>query len=144
MPCNGTMRAVYVAGSTSDVERVNYVQEMVLNAGWGITFDWTGAEGEIRTDGSWDTASDKGAEIASREIDACRRADLTILLFPPNGGGLGCWIEMGATLSSGGEVWVVEPGRDSVFWQHPKVRRFRSIEALAAALPGQLSSTEDE
>lgn len=131
------LRAVYVAGSTSDVERINYVQGLVRGAGWGITFDWTGAEGEIRTDGSWDTVPDKGAEIASREIDACRRADLTILLFPPKGGGLGCWIEMGATLAAGGEVWVVEPGRDSVFWQHPKVRRFRSIEALSAALPGE-------
>lgn len=126
--------AVYVAGSTRDVERINYVQRLVLDAGWSITFDWTGAEGEIRTDGSWDTVPEKGAEIASREIDACRNADLTILLFPPSGGGLGCWIEMGATLAAGGAVWVVEPGRDSVFWQHPRVRRFADLNDLRTAI----------
>jgi hypothetical protein len=129
LPSQSTRR-VYVAGSTRDVERVNYVQRLVTDRGWQITFDWTGAEGEIRTDGSWDTVPDAGARIASREVDACRTADLTILLFPPQGGGLGCWIEMGATLAAGGEVWVVEPGRDSVFWQHPNVRRFATLAEL--------------
>lgn len=124
-------RRVYVAGSTRDVERVNLVQRLVRGAGWEITFDWTGAEGEIRTDGSWDTVPEKGAEIATREIEACRTADLTILLFPPTGGGLGCWIEMGATLASGGEVWIIEPARDSVFWQHPNVHRFAGIFEMA-------------
>ena len=130
-PLPDQSKRVYVAGSTRDVERINAVQRLVRGAGWEITFDWTGAEGEIRTDGSWDTASEKGAEIAMREIEACRSADLTILLFPPKGGGLGCWIEMGATLAAGGEVWIVEPGRDSVFWQHPRVRRFEGIYAMA-------------
>ena len=59
---------------------------------------------------------------------------MTILLFPPMGGGLGCWIEMGATLTSGGEVWVIEPGRDSVFWQHPNVTRFDGIVSMAQAM----------
>ena len=86
------------------------MQELVRRAGWAITFDWTGAEGEIRTDGSWDSASEKGADIAEREIQACRDADLTILLFPPQGGGLGCWIEMGATLASGGDVGLSSRG----------------------------------
>jgi hypothetical protein len=125
---------VYVAGSTRDVERVKGVQDAVRAFGSTITFDWTGAEGEIRTDGSWDSASEAGARIAQREIDACTSADLTILLFPPSGGGLGCWIEMGATLASGGEVWVLEPGRDSVFWQHPNVRRFTSMRHLMSSL----------
>jgi hypothetical protein len=118
---------VYVAGSTRDVERVNRVQALVRSAGWEITFDWTGAEGE-------DTVPERGAAIASREIEACVTADLTILLFPPLGGGLGCWIEMGATLGAGGEVWVVDPGRDSVFWQHPRVRRFAGIVELAQSM----------
>ena len=125
---------VYVAGSTRDVERVKGVQDAVRAFGHEITFDWTGAEGEIRTDGSWDTVPETGARIAQREIEAAGNADLTVLLFPPSGGGLGCWIEMGATLARGGEVWVLEPGRDSVFWQHPNVRRFPSMRHLMGAL----------
>lgn len=121
---------VYVAGSTRDVERVNGIQDAVRASGHEITFDWTGAEGEIRTDGSWDTAPEAGARIAQREVEASRAADLTILLYPPGGGGLGCWIEMGATLAGGGEVWVVEPARDSVFWQHPNVTIFSSVTNL--------------
>ena len=123
---------VYVAGSTSDVKRVNVVQRHVRAVGWTITFDWTGAEGEIRTDGSWDTVPERGATIAVREIESCRIADLTIVLCPP--AGLGCWIEMGATLATGGAVWVVEPHRDSVFWQHPNVRRFGTLGAVLDAL----------
>lgn len=125
---------VYVAGSTSDTKRVNEVQQLVRDAGWAITFDWTGAEGKIITDGSWDKHSAAGAHIASREIVSCVTADLTILLSPQKPGGLGCWIEMGATLAGGGDVWVVEPFRDSVFWQHPHVRRFDSFDELLAEL----------
>jgi hypothetical protein len=136
--------SVYVAGSTKDTERINVVQGWVRDLGWTITFDWTGPEGEIRNPrggadfetqaGGWAEAPEKGAEISTREIKACRAADLTILLFPPKGGGLGCWIEMGATLASGGEVWVVEPQRDSVFWMHPNVRVFHSLDALSLEL----------
>lgn len=127
-------RRVYVAGSTRDVENVNAVQSVARAFGCEITFDWTGAEGEIRTDGSWDTAAEKGAEIATREIAACVDADLVILLSPPNGGGLGCWIEMGAALASGAEVWVVDPRRDSVFWQHPAVTRLPDVADVAIRL----------
>lgn len=117
---------VYVAGSTRDIERVQMVQGWARSAGDTITFDWIGAEGEIRTEA--------GARIAQRKVQACVEADLLILLFPPNGGGLGCWIEMGAALASGADVWVVEPQRDSVFWQHPLVRRFSRIQDLCNVL----------
>jgi hypothetical protein len=131
---------VYVAGSTREVERVNHVQALVLAAGWAITFDWTGPEGEIR-DSGWDAAAEKGALISSREIEACKTADLTIVLCPP--AGLGCWIEMGASLAAGGEVWVVDPVRDSVFWQHPQVQRM-SLAECEQAIPRQALSVPGE
>lgn len=124
---------VYVAGSTKEVDRVKKVQEVVRNKGWDITFDWTGAEGEIKTKRPWV----KGAQIARNEIQACQDADLTILLCPVVSTGLGCWIELGATLASGHEVWIVEPQKDSVFWEHPDVREFieesELFEAIATA-----------
>jgi hypothetical protein len=122
---------VYVAGSTKDIERVQHVQRHCTDRGWLIAFDWTRAEGNM-PDGVWDNWPELGAEIAEREVNACSSADLTILLSPA--GGLGCWIEMGCTLAAGGEVWVVEPYRDSVFWQHPLVRRFDTFDALMATL----------
>lgn len=125
---------VYVAGSTRDLDRVRSVQNLARSLNHEITFDWTGSEGEIRIDGSWDVAHETGSRVAQTEIAACLSADLTILLFPPNGGGLGCWIEMGASLASGSQVWVVSPGRDSVFWQHPLVSRFSTLEDLSHML----------
>lgn len=138
-PYDEPAKRVYVAGSRHDIERVNSVQALVRDVGWEIVFDWTGAEGEVRTDASWDAAPEKGAAIALHEIEAAKSAELLILVFPQTRNGLGCWIEMGATLASGGEVWVVEPGRDSVFWQHPRVRRFSCLESLEAAVRGPTS-----
>jgi len=126
---------VYVAGSTSDVENVQTVQNWFRREGWDITFDWTGAEGQIRTDGSWDRHPIQGARIATTEIDAVALADLYVVLSPESRPGLGCWIEMGAALASGVQCWVVKPARDSVFWQHPLVRRFGSFAELAEAIP---------
>lgn len=135
---------VYVAGSTRDTGRINDVQRWCRDLGWDITFDWTGPEGEIRNPrggadfqnaaGGWAEAPEKGAEISMREIEACRSADLSIVLFPPGGGGLGCWVEMGATLAAGGQVWIVAPERDSVFWMHPNVTVFKDMAALADRL----------
>lgn len=128
------MAKVYVAGSTGEIDRVNLVQHLVSEAGNEITFDWTGAEGTIITDGSWDSHSVIGSKVSSREIKACQDADLTIVVSPKNKPGLGCWIEMGATLASGGQVWVIDPQRDSVFWQHPNVTRFDTINDVESAL----------
>jgi hypothetical protein len=122
---------VYVGGRTNDIERVQEVQEYIMSLGpqFRITYDWTRAEGNM-PEGGWDGHPDLGRQIAVSEVEACKDADLTIILMPPDGGGLGCWIEMGAALASGGRVYVVGPGRDSVFWQHPNVERFGSLAAL--------------
>ena len=126
---------VYVAGSTKEVPRVQRVQQAVRDASLEIAFDWTGAEGMIRTqDQPWDEVHDHGVRISCREIEACFTAGLTIVLCPPLGQGLGCWIELGAALAGYGLVWVVKPPRDSVFWHHPKVTRFASDEELLSQL----------
>ena len=137
-------RRIYVAGGTSDIERVNDVQSIARAFGCEITFDWTGGEGELRTDGSWNTAPENGAELAAREIAACVSADLVIVLCPPSGQGLGCWIEMGAALACGAEVWVVEPERDSVFWQHPRVIQLSGIADITLLLYSAALTQPDE
>lgn len=123
---NNPLIRVYVAGSTKEVERVRRVLESARDLGWYITFDWTGVEGEIKTTGPWE----RGAEIAQNEIKACQDADLVILLAPKVSTGLGCWIEVGAALASDTEVWVVEPGKESVFWEHPFVTKVPTLADL--------------
>jgi hypothetical protein len=112
---------VYVAGSTKEIERVRDMQKSVRDKGWDIILDWTKwIEGETGIEGPLE----RGSEIAIREISACQNADLTILLCPIVSSGLGCWIEVGAALASGNEVWIIEPRKDSVFWNHPAVTYF--------------------
>jgi hypothetical protein len=41
---------VYVAGRTTDLDRVREVMNALREEGHEITFDWTGPDGEIRTD----------------------------------------------------------------------------------------------
>jgi hypothetical protein len=75
-------KGAYVAGRTSDVERVRRVQDAMRRAGYEITFDWTGPGGEIRKD--WGgVAHERGAALSQREIAAVHRADVTVL----------CWME---------------------------------------------------
>lgn len=128
---------IYVAGSTKDVFRVKVVQRMARRLGHSITFDWTGAEGEVRGDGSWPDHPIRGSEISRREIAACCEADVTIRLCLPNSDSIGGWIEAGATLGAGGELWVVQPPRDSVFWQHPRVHMFDELLELQHELKGR-------
>lgn len=126
------MRA-YVAGSTKDVANVRALQQLLRDAGWSITFDWTGVEGEIRSDWSGD-AHVRGGDLSVREIAACATADAIFLLCPPRG--LGCWVELGAALASGVPAIVVAPQRESVFFHHPLVTVVASMDEAMAAFPG--------
>ena len=125
----------YVAGSAKDMERVRFVQRLVCNHGGSVTFDWTGPEGMVRTqDQPWDEVPEHGQRISQAEVQACLTCERLIIVCPPAGQGLGCWIELGVALGAGAQIWVLDPPRDSVFWQHPNVRRLRDLGELHQAL----------
>lgn len=119
---------IYLAGSTKELERVERVKAVLLQNGHRLTFDWAGAEGEVRMgtgDDTWDHAPVAARRLSQQEVEAVATADLLILLCPPRGRGLGCYLEMGVALGQDIDVWVSHeaPGteRDSVFWHHPAV-----------------------
>jgi hypothetical protein len=119
---------IYLAGSTKELERVERVKTVLLYQGHSLTFDWAGAEGEVRMgegDDTWDHAPLAARDLSQKEVNAVMDADVLILLCPPRGRGLGCYLETGVALGNDIDVWVSHerPGteRDSVFWHHPAV-----------------------
>lgn len=129
---------VYVASNRENIDNVRRLQSVVRDAGHEVIFDWTGSEGKVLThQESWyDTANsrEKGKEISEKEINACIEADLIIVICPEAGKGLGCWIELGAGLAAGTRIWIINPARDVVFWQHPLVTRFDTLDEVEAEL----------
>ncbi len=125
---------VYVGGSTKEIGRVQDMQRWAVTCDFELSFDWTGPEGDIWSweNGAQSLSSNRRA-LATREIEAVINSQLVIILAPPPGRGLGCWVEAGAALGAGIDLWVVSQ-RDSVFWQHPLVRTFETDAELVKAL----------
>jgi hypothetical protein len=115
----------YVAGRTSDRERVREVQQIVRDLGGEITFDWTttkeeGGEGGIKMD--WSQEPERARVLAHNEIQAVRDADVTIAVYK-NGTGLGKYIEIGVCLGAGRHLVLMGEFRESVFWYADNVHR---------------------
>ena len=125
---------VYVAGRTADTVWVRQIQEIVREHGGEITFDWTGSDGEIRSD--WSDASERAAQLSSRELKAVLDADLTILCW--NSGALGALLETGIALAHGKDVIVLGEPRESVFWYLPNVVRAADEDELRSILASRI------
>lgn len=122
---------VYVAGRTSDTERVRRVQQMVRDRGGEITFDWTdvegpNAQGEIRRD--WSGAPLRARALSERERQAVVDADITILCW--GDGACGALLETGIAMGAGRSVIVLGATRESVFWYLPNVYRHDTEQHL--------------
>lgn len=129
---------VYVAGRTSEVERVRRVQKMFTDRGHTITFDWTGEEGEIRSGWRGTEAEARGNFLANRERIAVIDADLVVLCWKDADGTrpgmVGALIEVGMGLADGTETWVIAPSRDSVFFCLPEVKVLDAEDEIAGML----------
>ena len=123
---------IYVAGRTQEIERVRAVQKICIDAGHEITFDWTGPEGDIRTD--WSMEAERARELSRRERRAVFVADVLVLCGPEPHGGLGCFIETGMAIGMRKPVIVIEPVRESVFWYLPGVKRIFGYSNLIEPL----------
>jgi hypothetical protein len=136
------MLSVYVAGRTTDIDKVRRIQQLFKDNGYVVTFDWTGPNGEIRKD--WYGVSDaRGAQLAQTELNAVKRASITVLVWkdPEDNrqGMIGALIEAGAALAFGNELWVLNPSRDSVFFHHKNAKVFTSEDELSKAIADYLA-----
>ncbi len=123
------MGRIYIAGSTSSVEKVRIIRDLVLKTGHIVTFDWTltkeeGGEGEIRT--TWQNEPGRAEELSSCERRAVERADVLIINIDKFIGGPGKWIEYGMAAARKIPIWIYHrgeypEGRDSVFFYLPEV-----------------------
>lgn len=118
---------IYVAASTAHRDMAALVATVAESHRHKITFKWWEPESEIRRDWSQTPETRQRARLlANTERLAVQSADLVVLLSPPPGRGLGCFIETGIALAQNTPVWVVETPsgtriRESVFWHLEQV-----------------------
>jgi hypothetical protein len=110
---------VYVAGRTTDLDRVRNAQRLFESAGHEITCDWTMQVDYFTSNPDQLDDINKRA-CASGDLEGVLSADLVCVMM--NGGMCGSYIEIGAALAAGKNVWLVgKPERDSVFFYLPGV-----------------------
>jgi hypothetical protein len=130
-------RAAYVAGRFGDWRYIRQAQTVLRDLGYSITYDWTvhAEAGENERDGS--LTHEAMGKAAQTDLDAAAAADLFVLVCRDDmADALGCYVEMGAALSTGAEVAVIAPPRWSIFFDHPDVRVFADTEAWVTHLLG--------
>lgn len=117
----------YLSASYDRRHDVALLANVLRGYGWQWTFDWTQCE-EIN--------EEVFREVAGREIEAIREADLVIVLLP---GGRGTHVEMGAALALEKPVvlytdYRLEPEMHSCpFYWHPLVERHHAPTYLHLA-----------
>lgn len=131
---------LYVAGRFREYATVRRAIDKLKLAGNTITHDWTrtdefnehgqplvpigpGQSVEVMEEG-------QAAHYAMLDLRGVYQADAVVLM---NSEGLyGALIEVGAALAWNLEIWIVGPGRDSVFYYLKSVRRFDTIDDVIA------------
>ncbi|ANH38876.1 hypothetical protein I601_2458 [Nocardioides dokdonensis FR1436] len=128
---------IYVAGALADVETVRSVQTAVIRAGHELTLDWTRASDAALTD--YESQPAAAASVASADLDAVLAAE-AVLVVASEHEGRGMYVELGAALAraSAGELEQVAVigsiHHQSVFFYHPAVTRWVSVEEWLASL----------
>ncbi|WP_340541051.1 nucleoside 2-deoxyribosyltransferase [Nocardioides sp. GXZ039] len=127
---------IYVAGALADLERVREVQDAVVAAGHEVVLDWTRAsDADLRDYGSQAVAAE---QVARADLEAVLGAD-AVLVVDTDQPGRGMYVELGAALARAArgesvQIAVLGPEADrSVFYFHPAVRRYDSVEEWLAS-----------
>lgn len=117
---------VYVAGRTTDTERVNVLQEQLRKRGHTITYDWTRNVAEVVADPALYNPG-YALGCAEQDWDGVNTADVMIALCAR--GWLGTAIEIGIALQAGVPIVMVgNPERDCVFFYLPAVYGCKEVE----------------
>lgn len=135
-------RTVYVMSAARDWFSARQVQDILRMRGWEILGDWThDAERAGFTDrehaGELDRATKR--DLAEQCVISASTCDLAVLLFGPKfAEGMGFLIETGivigrcSTCTSGFNLHVISPPRDSIFFSLDGVTVFEDTATWAA------------
>lgn len=126
---------IYVAGRTTELEKVREVQDGLRERGHRITHDWTRAAPEtaLRAGGVGAAylavpEADK-RRYAEDDLQGVRSADLVVAVAGQ--GWAGTYIEIGCALSRWIPVVILgTPERESVFWHLIRVQRIDNLSDL--------------
>ncbi len=124
----------YVSSRKDRSAQADALSEVLKARGWKRTYEWTAQDGKD---------PDGHAEIAIKELEGVREADVLVVLLP---GGYGTHVEIGAALALGKTVIIHSPDQKTletpyrcVFHYHPAVKLLVSevldIEAVLACMP---------
>ncbi len=134
-------KSYYIASGLENADAVRALKKVLDEAGWKHTYDWT-------VHGAVD--KDKWPPTASAEAEGVWMADVLIVLLP---GGRGTHTELGIAIGmvdpvvfGPGEdrmrivIYSADPGefeikgRTCVFYHHPCVERFTSMDEMIDSL----------
>jgi hypothetical protein len=112
--------AVYVAGSSRELERAEAVIAALRSAGVHVTGDWVGHIRDCRAAGvatDAELSDDEARAVALLDLDALDRACTLLLLAPaPEAPSCGAWVELGAAYLAGLRLVISGPhARQSIF-----------------------------
>jgi len=116
------MMNFYIASKLENAENVKRIANILKARGWEHTYDWT-------VHGSVQKCGEKRLEdVAEKEIDGVRRAEIVIILLP---GGRGTHAELGAAIISGKRIFIhayddsfyLQDGNTCAFYWNKNVTR---------------------
>lgn len=93
---------VYLAGASADIDVCEAFMADLRRAGCTITVDWCAAIRAEAARGNTDRTLSHldRRHYAAADLEGVMMADVVWLLIPPAGRSIGCWVELGAALSS--------------------------------------------
>ncbi|HSH18526.1 MAG TPA: hypothetical protein VK978_04010 [Candidatus Saccharimonadales bacterium] len=134
---------IFVSGQINDIANVRNVQQKLIQAGHNITHDWTRNETGDKMLASPEDKLKDPAETGRRaelDIDGVINADAYVICTDNQECGKGMYVELGAALAlnrTTGKPKVFLVGKMnhmSVFYFHPAVRRFNTVEEVIEQL----------
>lgn len=118
---------VYVAGRVREIERVRTVQQILREAGYEITYDWT--SDEVPADRTSDAAILDGQRITECARNGIVSADAVVVLWPlPSEAhhGVGLLVEAGMAVLRKKKIVISGPAINSSFWSEDGTQRVTS------------------
>jgi hypothetical protein len=122
----------YVAGRTTELDKVREVQDVIKQLGGTISHDWTRAAPEDALRGGGAGAAYNAVphaqkqKFAEDDLLGVRNASLVVAVCGP--GWVGTLIEIGFALAHNTPVWLIgAPERESVFYHLVEVTRLQDL-----------------